>query len=314
MLARSKGQFVGVHVRILIVVNTRSGGGDAGLYDYVRVLGSSGAEITMRFCDRERMLEDLVLDAERFDRVVAAGGDGTASAVCYATRNTKVPLLVYPAGTANLLAENLAMPVEPRQLAETTLRGNMVDFDLGEIERPLGLSGKTSRTGFMIMAGAGYDANIIESARPMKASMGAAAYLIAAVSNLTPTASHFTIGLDGEELITDGIAVLIANFGRLQFDVSVAGAADPRDGRFEVAVVRTRNVAGLVPAVMAGLSGADKLPGIDLYAASHVTVVADPELPVQYDGEVADAMTPFSAHILPHATRLLLPSYSPYAL
>jgi diacylglycerol kinase family enzyme len=303
----------GYAVRVLVIVNTRSGGGDAGLYDYVRVLGTRGAEITLRFCDGDRMLEELVTDARSFDRVVAAGGDGTASALCYATRNTKVPILVYPAGTANLLAQNLGMPVEPRHLVETTLLGSQVDFDLGEIVRPSSAGLAETRTGFTIMAGAGYDAAIIDAASPMKANLGAAAYLLAAMGNMAPTAAHFTITLDGEEFVTDGIAVLIVNFGKLQFDVPVAVGADPRDGMFEVAVVRSLNVAALVPAVVAGLSGAVKLPGIDVYAAAHVSVSADPPLPMQHDGEIAEVTTPFSAHVLPHATRLLLPFDSEYA-
>lgn len=300
-------------MRVLVVVNTLSGGGDAGLYDYVRVLGSTGAEITLRFCNAARTLEELVDDAKTFDRVVAAGGDGTASAVCYALRNSAVPVLVYPAGTANLLAQNLGMPVEPRHLAETTLSGHQVAFDLGELERPSPLAGTPVRNGFAIMAGAGYDASIMEAAAPFKASMGAAAYLFAAVANLTPTAAHFTVHLDGDAVVTDGIAVLIINFGKLQFDVPVAYGADPRDGLFQVAVIRTRNVVGLFPALLAGLAGAEKVPGIDVYAASRVSVTAEPELPIQYDGEVGEAVTPFQARILPHAAIMLVPPDSPYA-
>ena len=147
----------------------------------------------------------------------------------------------------------------------------------------------------------------------MKSKLGAAAYLMAAVSNLAPTTSHFELELDGEEIVTDGIAVLVVNFGRIQFDVPVATGADPRDGLFQVAVVRTRNVAGLLPAIVAGISGAEKLPGIDVYTAARISVTSTPGLPMQYDGEIIEATTPFSARVLPHAATLLLPSDSPYA-
>jgi diacylglycerol kinase family enzyme len=299
-------------VRVLVIVNTRSGGGDAGLYDYVRILGASGAEITMRFCNGTTALEELAADASRFDRVVAAGGDGTASAVCYAVRNSQVPVLVYPAGTANLLAQNIGMPIEPRQLAETTLRGRIKAFDLGEIELPSKIGTASNKMGFAIMAGAGYDASIMDAAKPMKSNLGAAAYLFAAVANMAPTTAHFTLQLDGEEIITDGIAVLVVNFGRLQFDVPVATGADPRDGMFQIAVVRSRSVAALLPALVAGISGADKLPGIDAFSAARISVTSTPGLPIQYDGETIDATTPFSARVLPHAASLLLPSDSPY--
>ena len=300
-------------VRVLIVVNTRSGGGDSGLYYFVRALGANGAEVTLRFCDGTRSLESLVTDAATFDRVVAAGGDGTASALCYALRDTGVPILVYPAGTANLLALNLNMPTEPRALADVALLGQQVRFDLGELARASEPGGPTVRSGFAIMAGAGYDAAIMEAAQQFKATIGAAAYLMAAVANLAPTASQFELVLDGETVTTDGIAVLLVNFGRIQFDLPVANGADPRDGLFQVAVLRTRNVAGLLPAIIAAFSGAQKIPGIDVYRGSQVSVKAEPQLRMQYDGEVIDAFTPFEAAILPGAANLLLASDSPYA-
>jgi diacylglycerol kinase family enzyme len=303
----------GWFVRVLVVVNTLSGGGDAGLYDYVRALGTRGAEVTLRFFDGARSLEEFVADGASFDRIVAAGGDGTVSAVCYALRGSGLPILVYPAGTANLLALNLDMPVEPRALADVTLNGAQVGFDLGELERRGPDESKSVSTGFTIMAGAGFDAALMEAALPLKSTIGAAAYLVAAVTNLAPTHSRFEIDLDGEMISTDGIACLLVNFGRLQFDLPVAQGADPRDGRFEVAVVRGRNVAALLPAVVAGFSGAEKMPGIDVYSASSVKVSAYPQMRVQYDGEVLDTLTPFAARILPLAATLLLPEDSPYA-
>lgn len=300
-------------MRVLIVVNTRSGGGDSGLYYFVRALGTSGVEVTLRFCDGTRTLESLVVDAAAFDRVVAAGGDGTASALCYALRNTDIPILVYPAGTANLLALNLNMPTEPRALADVVVLGQQHRFDLGELMRAGEDDGPPVRSGFAIMAGAGYDASIMEAAQQLKSTIGAFAYLMAAVANLAPTASKFELDLDGEHVSTDGIAVLLVNFGRIQFDLPVANGADPRDGLFQVAVLRTRNVAGLLPAIIAGISGAEKMPGIDVYQASHVRVDATPQLRMQYDGEVINSFTPFEAAILPAATNLLLPSDSPYA-
>ena len=153
----------------------------------------------------------------------------------------------------------------------------------------------------------------MEAAQQFKSTLGAFAYLMAAVVNLAPTASQFELDLDGERVSTDGIAVLLVNFGRIQFDVPVAQGADPRDGLFQVAVLRTRNVAGLLPAIIAGLSGAQKMPGIDVYQASRVTIDAEPRLRMQYDGEVIDDFTPFEARVLPRAAKFLLPSDSPYA-
>ncbi|TLM98986.1 MAG: diacylglycerol kinase [Actinobacteria bacterium] len=303
-------------VRILVVVNLKSGGSDAGLYDFARLLGSEGAEVTMRFAGPNAPIEKLVEDASSFDRVVAAGGDGTVSAVCHATSGCGVPVLVYPAGTANLLALNLGLPLDAPALADALLNGSPVAFDLGELQHPLPQGGY-ERTGFTIAAGAGYDAAIMESAVPMKATFGAAAYLLAAMGNIAPTHSEFELVLDGEHVTTDGMAVLLVNFGRIQFDLALTHSWDPRDGLFDVAVIRTRNVAELIPSVLAAM--ADRIgeyPSrgpIDVYQAATVEVSAYPPLRIQSDGDSLDALTPFAACVLPGAATLIVPPKSPFA-
>lgn len=301
-------------MKVLVIVNARSGGGDAGLYDFIRELGDDGTEIVMRFAGAATRLEDLVADASRFDRVVAAGGDGTASAIAYALRGSDVPLLVYPAGTANLLALNLGLPHDAPALAEVARHGVPVAFDLGEIT----LTGDEPTTsGFAIVAGAGYDASIIEGAQPLKTTLGAGAYLAAAVTNLTPTAAQFELVLDGERVTTDGIAVLLVNFGRIQFDLPLAKGFSPCDGKLEVAVVRTKHVAGLIPAVLTAIGDlfggqATSTPGIDVYSAAEIEVRATPALRMQYDGEALDAYTPFTARCLPGAITMIVPPGSAY--
>ena len=300
-------------MRILAIVNARAGQSDAGLYEFLRVMGSTGVEITLRFIVPGSTMRDLVRDASEYDRVIAAGGDGTVSSVCYALRDVDVPILPYPAGTANLLALNLTMPLDPAELARIALSDNIVDLDLGEIL--IGEPGDPARRreGFVVVAGAGFDASIMEGAQELKGSIGAAAYLVAALQNLTPTVSTFTMELDGETIETEGIAVLVANLARLQFDLAITHESDPTDGQFEVVVLRTRNAIELLPAVWTaivdrttGLRPA-KTAGIDVRSASRIRITADPPLPVQFDGEITSGLTPLEAIVLPGRARLLVP-------
>jgi len=304
-------------MRVLVIVNTRSGGGSGGLFDFIRTLGLTGAEIVMRFASEAVPLAELATDCREFDRVVAVGGDGTFSAVCYETRGSGVPILAYPAGTANLLSLNLGLPIDPRRLAELTLDGTPVDFDLGELVQT-GPDGEEHRSGFAMAAGAGFDAAIMQAAQPLKATLGAAAYLVAAVSNLAPTVSDFELVIDGEHVHTDGIAVLLVNFGRIQFDLAMSRGWDPRDGKLDVVVLRTKNVAGLIPVVFAAIlervtDGVERNPSVDVYSASEVQLSAYPPLAMQYDGETIPTLTPCAARVLPRATTLIVGAESPYA-
>jgi hypothetical protein len=179
-----------------------------------------------------------------FDRIVAAGGDGTVSGVCYAVAGSGVPVLPYPAGTANLFALNMRIPADPHELARLTVQGNARDVDLGEITYGAG-----DRRGFVVAAGAGFDANIMESADRLKPTLGTAAYLVGALQNLTPKVARFKLTIDGTSIESEGIAALVMNVARIQFDLALTHTSDPSDGLFEVVIVRTRNVPGLIPTV-----------------------------------------------------------------
>ncbi len=298
-------------MRILMIVNLRSGQGDAGLYDYVRALGRSGAEVTMRFLGLGAKLDHLLRDADSFDRVVAAGGDGTVSSVCHTLAHRKLPILSYPAGTANLLALNLNIPSDPLELAAVTLEGLTRDIDLGELT----FGDVASPVGFIVAAGAGYDADIMATAQRYKSALGPLSYLVGALQHLTPTVSKFTLELDDRTVISEGMAVLVMNVVRVQFDLALTRSSDPGDGLFEVVVLRTKNVPELIPAVWGAfldrfIDNPERSAGLEVHTARYVRIDADPPLRIQYDGEVVDATTPLVARSLPGAARMIVPEGS----
>lgn len=292
-------------MRVLVIDNPRSGQGDAGLYAFARELVAQGAEVVIRPMHPGGP-DGLLDDANAFDRVVAAGGDGTASSIAFALRDTGLPLLAYPAGTANLLPLNLGLPTDPASLARITLAGTTQRTDLGEFA-PDG----APPVGFAVMAGAGFDADVMAGAAELKATYGIGAYVVSVVRNLAPTVADFRIWLDGELLATDGIAVICVNFAKLQFDLPVTHGSDATDGLFEVAVIRTRSVAGLIPtawqALLDRLGEMRERSGLEIRQAREIRVESHPPLPLQFDGEVANASTPFTARVLPGAASFIVP-------
>jgi len=292
-------------MNILMIANLHSGLGDPGLYDFVRELGANDADVTLRFLREGADLHDLLRDVATYDRVVAAGGDGTVSSIVYALRSTGIPVMPYPAGTANLIAHNLRMPVDPVELAHLALKGKPVALDIGELDVDGGV-------GFLMMAGAGFDADLVNRASDLKQIIGEGAYLLAAIQNLQPTVSTFFITIDGRQITTEGIAVMLVNLARIQFDLSVTHGSDARDGLLEVVVLKTRSVAGLLPAVWAALL--DRLgdhtsrPGLEIHSAREISIRAEPTLPVQSDGDLLAIRTPLSARVLPGAAFIVLPA------
>jgi diacylglycerol kinase family enzyme len=298
-------------VNVLIVSNRSAGQGDSGLLTYVRELLQRRAEVTIRTLSRETTADLVLRDAGTFDRVVAAGGDGTVSAICSALRNSGTPIVVYPAGTANLTALNLRVPITPNEVADLTLNGVPMLTDLGEITSE-GPDGSPLSTGFVTAAGAGFDAAIMDGAQELKPILGFGAYFVSAMQIIQPTVSRFVITLDGETIETEGIAVVLVNFAKMLFDLSLAHDSSAHDGQLEVVVIRSKSVAGLVPAVWAAmLDRISDHPGrsrsLEIHRGRKIKVEAEPALSLQHDGELLEHTTPFEGRVLPDAATFLVP-------
>ena len=88
------------------------------------------------------------------DLVVVWGGDGMVQRSCDALAGTGVPLAIIPAGTANLLAHNLGIPQDLAAAVEIAFAGRRRALDLGKI----------NGEHFAVMAGVGFDAELMRDA------------------------------------------------------------------------------------------------------------------------------------------------------
>lgn len=291
--------------RVLVVFNPKSGKGDSDLPEFVRLLRAGGAEVVQRELKREPPLAEQVSDLHTFDALVAAGGDGTVSSLAYTVRDTDIPLLAFPAGTANLIAQNLDLPTSAPELAALVLSGHTITVDLGEIEV------RGERHGFAMLAGAGADAAMIKGSEELKERFGVMAYVLSAMKQLNPRKTTFTLTLDGERREFEGIGVMVANFGMANYRMPITTHIDPGDGQFTVVLLRAGNLLRLIPnlidSVRAKLNLGDPLfsGNLETVYAREVTVDADDAFPLQYDGELMVETTPFTARILPGAARFL---------
>ncbi|MCL2151119.1 MAG: NAD(+)/NADH kinase [Coriobacteriia bacterium] len=296
-------------MRILIINNLFSGRHDGAIFTFIRHFSQAGDEVVLRNLEVDTPVAELLGDAKEFELVVAAGGDGTISAVCYALRYSGIPVLAFPAGTGNLLATNLDLPDEPVALAALAHRSLALDFDMGEVS--FLVDGSLHTHGFAVAAGAGFDAEIMKASDSLKQPFGFGAYILAALSRPNPTYSQFTLELDDGSVESEGIAVFILNFAKIAPGLSLVHTNDARDGLLEVAVLKPHNAVELLPALFTLFLDRDGgFPGradaLEIHLSSSVRISADPPLMTQYDGETPDALTPMEARSLPASTRLVV--------
>lgn len=293
--------------RVLVVHNPRSGQGDTPMPEFLDLLRAAGADVTDRALEGETPISAYVEGIETYHMVVAAGGDGTVSSLAYATRYKNIPLLAYPAGTANLIAKNLDLPKTPQELLQVMLDGHAVRLDLGEIEV------KGESRGFAMLAGAGADAAMIRDSEELKEKYGELAYVLSAMKQINPKKTTFQLIVDGEPRSFEGIGVMVANLGMANYRLPITSDISPSDGRFTVILLKAGNIFRLVPniidSVRAKLNLGDPMfsGNLETFEARQIQVDATEPFPLQFDGELHVETTPFVARILPGAVRFLTP-------
>ena len=289
----------------LLLFNPKSGRGPTPLPAFIAALGALGWQVEARELPPRAELGALLEDRERYRVVIAAGGDGTVSSVAYTLRNSGLPLLAYPAGTANLIAQNLLLPDEAQGLAQVVNEERSVTLDLGEVR----VSGKTH--GFVLLAGTGADAAMIRDSEALKDKIGTLAYVLSAIKQLSPRATTFELELDGEARTVEAMAVMVANFGRANFGLPIAQGISPSDGVLTVLMLKPGTVFDLLPNLLDALRVKLHLgqpifaKNLETAQARTVKVHSAVPFPLQYDGEMHQETTPFEARVLPGAVRFL---------
>jgi diacylglycerol kinase family enzyme len=114
---------------------------------------------------------------EEVDIVLGIGGDATIRMITDGLAGTGIPLGLIPAGTGNLLARNLKLPLDHVDALNAALGGHTRKIDLVK----LSVDNREPQH-FAVMAGIGMDAVIMSEADPeLKKKIGPAAQVLDSV-------------------------------------------------------------------------------------------------------------------------------------
>ncbi|HVK30107.1 MAG TPA: YegS/Rv2252/BmrU family lipid kinase [Nocardioides sp.] len=221
---------------------------------------------------------------EGADLVIVCGGDGTVREVCAELAGTGIPVGVVPAGTGNLLARNLEIPLFIRAAIDIALTGQDRAIDMVAVEGD-GLE----PSHFMVMAGMGFDAAIMEGVNEdLKKKVGWLAYVLSALKGLMFPAMKLEISIDDMPFTKHRARTcVIGNVGSLQGGMVLLPDAAIDDGLLDVVLLYPRRFLSWIPLVLRVLTRREHNAGdsVARMTGRKVVVRAAGEVPRQLDGD-----------------------------
>lgn len=218
------------------------------------------------------------------DVVIACGGDGTVRAVAQALAGTGVAMGLLPAGTGNLLARTLGLPTDVTSAVRVALTGDDRRIDVGRV-----LADEADERVFLVMAGTGFDAAIVETTpEALKVRVGPLAYIISGLRATRGRRARVTIVLDGEEPLRRSTRmVAVGNTGTLGGGLALMPDAVIDDGHLDVVSVAPRGVLGWVPVALRVVTRNRRGRGrIEHWQARDVVITSEVAQPAQVDGDL----------------------------
>ncbi|QYJ03491.1 phosphatase PAP2 family protein [Nocardioides panacisoli] len=221
---------------------------------------------------------------EGADLVVVCGGDGTVREVCAELAGTGIPVGILPAGTGNLLARNLELPLYIRAAIDVALTGQDRAIDMVRVS-----GDGIDDSHFLVMAGLGFDAAIMEGVNEdIKAKVGWLAYVWSGLKALMFPTMKIEVTVDGEgPTVHRARTVVIGNVGSLQGGMTLLPDATIDDGQVDVVLLYPRRFLSWIPLVLRVLTRRERKAGesVARFAGREITVRANHDVPRQIDGD-----------------------------
>jgi diacylglycerol kinase (ATP) len=235
---------------------------------------------------------------EGFEKIVAAGGDGTINEVVNGLAGTQATLGLLPIGTMNVFATELGLPVNDLEGCwEIVQREHTRAVDLAQANRKF----------FVQLAGVGLDAQVVkETSTQLKRSFGPLSYLISAAQIAARKPPRLFIQSE-DASIPEGSFVLVGN-GRLYggpFPFFKQAALD--DGLLDVVVFKRLGYLEIIKYLQDVVFSSEiRVPEVEYFQTRRLRIESDQTVPVELDGEVV-GNCPVEFSLRERALRVLTP-------
>lgn len=245
---------------------------------------------------------------ERYDLVVAAGGDGTIAEVI---NGLAVPpddgqvgrpgLAILPMGTANVMAHEMGLPMQPLALARLIAGGPLRALSLGRLP-----DGRF----FGAMAGGGFDAEVVANVDlRLKRWIGKGAYALEGARRWFAPQGTLRVTVDGRTYDAASVVVSKGRYYAGRFVLAPEARLD--DGLLHVCLFSSggpwRRLVYSVGLLRGRLLD---LPDFQIVPGCRLSIEGRAGAPLQADGDIV-ARLPVEIDIVENVIRAVLPEGRP---
>lgn len=272
---------------ILFIVNPIAGGGKANalmpMIESTMNLNHKNFDIEISE-KPEQAIKIAEKNADKYDIIVAVGGDGTVNEVSKGIMNRGMGVLgIIPGGTGNDMAKSLDIPMNPEEALEIILKGNKKQIDIGI----------ANSFHFLNIASVGFDAEVvINNIRIKKKIKNHISYIISVIYTLFSFKNkRIRIEIDGKVFDEEVLLMAVGNGKYYGGGMKILPLAEVDDGNLYICIISNISklrILALFPTIFKG-THIKHTKYVKNYTGKKVKILGEKELPLNIDGDTTTA-------------------------
>ena len=261
-------------------------------------------DFSIDFTQRPKHATDLAKRAttDKFEIVVAVGGDGTVHEVLNGIYGSNSSLGIIPIGAGNDISTCLGIPQKDIKKAIEIIKvGKKKKFDLGRINGEY----------FMGVAGTGFDTMVVDFTfkhRNLLKLLGSLFYIYG-VYNVLIRFKPIFFKLTTKETVIEKKAMTIAVGNSWMYGGGMKVVPDAKldDGLFDVCIVEEISKLEFLKVFPRVFSGTHIThPAVKIFRTDFLRIESDIKMSVQADGEIIKSL-PANFELIPKALSVIVP-------
>ncbi|WP_029033855.1 diacylglycerol/lipid kinase family protein [Salinimicrobium terrae] len=286
--------------RVLMVVNPISGGIDKSdiIEEVKKQVKEKDLDLEIYYTNGKDDKEALFSQIESYapHRILSVGGDGTIKLIAELLKDDSVPIGIFPAGSANGLAENLNLHGSDDYLTGIALGGNFKKLDSILINNELCLH----------ISDIGLNAELIKNYQDgnIRGKLG---YILNSIPTLIKSdfPFQFDIEVDGKKISRSAVLLAIANAKKYGTGANINPNGRYDDGKFEILIFKEFNIPQILKTFRENVELDEDF--IEIISAKEARICSEKNIPFQIDGEYRGDIHDVTARISPVKIKIAVP-------